>query len=153
MKKAIPAIIVAALGLVVSLPAQQADAATMRANALSVAISKIGKPYVYGASGPNRFDCSGLVYYAFKKAGKNWKRHTAQWQYNKSRHIAKRSRRKGDLIFFGNSSKSIKHVAIYAGNGKMIDANSGNYYGHQVTKEPVKGWFSQHYRVYYGQVV
>ncbi|AGK75779.1 C40 family peptidase [Streptomyces microflavus] len=94
-----------------------AEAATHSTKALKVAASKKGAPYKYGAAGPSRFDCSGLTLYSFKKAGKKLPR-TAQQQYNKTRHIAKSQRKRGDLVFF-HSGRSVYHVGIYAGGGKI----------------------------------
>ncbi|MEV7086257.1 C40 family peptidase [Streptomyces sp. NPDC093085] len=95
----------------------EAEAATHSARALKVAASKKGSPYKWGATGPHRFDCSGLTLYSFQKAGKKLPR-TAQAQYNKTRHISPSSRRKGDLVFF-HSGSSVYHVGIYAGNGRI----------------------------------
>ncbi|WP_326676062.1 C40 family peptidase [Streptomyces sp. NBC_01237] len=94
-----------------------AEAATHSTKALKIAASKKGSPYKYGASGPRRFDCSGLTLYSFKKAGKKLPR-TAQQQYNKTRHISSSMRKKGDLVFF-HSGRSVYHVGIYAGKGKI----------------------------------
>ncbi|MCX4678781.1 C40 family peptidase [Streptomyces sp. NBC_01433] len=94
-----------------------AEAATHSTKALKIAASKKGSPYKYGASGPRRFDCSGLTLYSFKKAGKKLPR-TAQQQYNKTRHISSSKRKKGDLVFF-HSGRSVYHVGIYAGKGKI----------------------------------
>ena len=127
-----------------------ATTTTLGSRALGVAKQQLGKPYLWGAAGPRKFDCSGLMIYSFGKIGKKIPR-VAQDQYNKSTKISSSSRRLGDLIFFGKSKRSIVHVGIYMGNGNMVDADSGSYYGHRVTKEPVKGWFSQHYNVYYGR--
>ncbi|WP_250285072.1 MULTISPECIES: C40 family peptidase [unclassified Frankia] len=76
-----------------------------------------GKPYVYGAAGPNAFDCSGYVQYVFKQLGRYLPR-TAQQQYDASIHIPKAAKQPGDLIFFG-SPDNITHIGIYAGNGYM----------------------------------
>jgi cell wall-associated NlpC family hydrolase len=100
--------------------AQTSEAATLGTRALSVAISKKGSPYQWGAVGPNRFDCSGLTLYSFKRVGKTLPR-TAQAQYNKSHHISKASLRAGDLVFFYSSS-GVYHVGIYAGGGKIWHA-------------------------------
>lgn len=127
-----------------------ASTTTLGSKALGVAKNQLGKPYLWGAAGPNKFDCSGLTKYSFSKIGKSIPR-VAQDQYNKSTKIGSSNRRLGDLIFFGTSKRNIVHVGMYMGNGNMIDADSGSYYGHRVTKEPVKGWFSQHYNVYYGR--
>ncbi|CAM3281374.1 C40 family peptidase [Lactiplantibacillus plajomi] len=95
-------------------------------NLYKVAKSKLGHRYVYGATGPNVFDCSGFTKYIFKSASKKSLPRTAQAQYNAYKKVSKRNVKKGDLVFFGNSKRSISHVGIYAGGGKMIDAqNSG----------------------------
>ncbi|MFD4941070.1 C40 family peptidase [Streptomyces sp. NPDC058239] len=95
----------------------QAQAATLSMKALNIAASKKGSPYGWGATGPNRFDCSGLTVYSFKKAGKKLPR-TAQQQYNKTRHISASHRHRGDLVFF-HYGRSIYHVGIYAGKGRI----------------------------------
>lgn len=76
-----------------------------------------GKPYVYGATGPYSFDCSGLVQYVYKQLGKNLPR-TAQQQYNATTRVPQAGKQPGDLIFFG-SPGNITHVGIYAGSGYM----------------------------------
>lgn len=95
----------------------EAHAQPAAAKALNVAASKKGAPYKYGASGPHRFDCSGLTVFSYKKAGKALPR-TAQQQYNRTRHIAASSRKQGDLVFFHSGSR-VYHVGIYAGGGKV----------------------------------
>src|SRR3546814_14786886 len=70
--------------------------------------------YQWGAEGQSRFDCSGLVWYSYKRSGKTLPR-TAQAQYNKSRKVSPRSRRVGDLVFIGRSSRGIYPVGLYAG--------------------------------------
>ncbi|MFF4792395.1 C40 family peptidase [Streptomyces sp. NPDC001276] len=99
--------------------ASEASAATAN-TALRIAASKQGSPYQWGATGPRRFDCSGLTLYSFKRAGKTLPRTAAQ-QYNKSRHISAGSRRAGDLVFF-HSGSNVYHVGIYAGKGKIWHA-------------------------------
>jgi cell wall-associated NlpC family hydrolase len=102
---------------------QRADAATTALMALNTAASKKGSPYQWGATGPYRFDCSGLTLYSFKQAGKRLPR-TAAAQYNSTRHIPAGSRRAGDLVFFhtSRSVSSVYHVGIYAGNGNIWHA-------------------------------
>ncbi|MCX5314524.1 C40 family peptidase [Streptomyces sp. NBC_00154] len=97
--------------------AAEAQAAAHSAKALNIAASKKGSPYRYGATGPHRFDCSGLTMYVFKKVGKKLPR-TAQQQYNKTRHILASQRRRGDLVFF-HWGRSVYHVGIYAGKGRI----------------------------------
>ncbi|KAB2594037.1 MULTISPECIES: C40 family peptidase [Streptomyces] len=94
-----------------------AEAATHSTKALKIAASKKGAPYKYGAAGPSRFDCSGLTLYSFKKAGKKLPR-TAQQQYNKTSRVSSSKRKPGDLVFF-HSGRSVYHVGIYAGGGKI----------------------------------
>ncbi|SFE50049.1 NlpC/P60 family protein [Actinacidiphila alni] len=100
--------------------AQPAEAATAAVKALNVAASKKGSPYQWGATGPSRFDCSGLTLYSFKRAGKKLPR-TAAAQYNSSRHISAKARRVGDLVFF-HTGRSVYHVGIYAGHGRIWHA-------------------------------
>ncbi|KOU53364.1 C40 family peptidase [Streptomyces sp. WM6378] len=95
----------------------EANAAAVAARALHVAASKKGSPYQFGATGPYRFDCSGLTLYSFKQAGRKLPR-TAQQQYNGSRHVSASSRKAGDLVFF-HSGGRVYHVGIYAGNGRI----------------------------------
>ncbi|WP_406859499.1 C40 family peptidase [Streptomyces sp. HUAS MG47] len=117
---AVSALTLAAVGGTLLAPgaAPEAEAATVYASkALGVAASKKGAPYKYGATGPSRFDCSGLTLYSYKRAGKALPR-TAQQQYNKTRHIAASGRAKGDLVFF-HSGGRVYHVGIYAGNGRI----------------------------------
>ncbi|MGW8885321.1 C40 family peptidase [Streptomyces sp. NPDC055749] len=94
-----------------------AEAATHATKALKIAASKKGSPYKYGAVGPRRFDCSGLTLYSFKRVGKKLPR-TAQQQYNKTRHISSSQRQRGDLVFF-HAGRSVYHVGIYAGHGRI----------------------------------
>lgn len=122
-----------------------AEAASVPASvkAMKVAEQQLGDRYQWGASGPNRFDCSGLIYYSNKRIGKKVPR-TAQAQYNKSKHISAKSRKPGDLVFFGGTH-SIYHVGIYIGGGKIVNANTGSYRGHKVVNAPIKEYGTPHY--------
>ncbi len=100
--------------------ASDASAATVGEQALRVAASKQGSPYQWGATGPNRFDCSGLTQYSFKRVGKSLPRVAAD-QYNRTRHISAGSRQAGDLVFF-HSGSNVYHVGIYAGSNKIWHA-------------------------------
>lgn len=84
---------------------------------------QVGKPYVWGATGPNSFDCSGLVYYCLNKAGKKISRMTAQGYYNSCTKIKASEKQPGDLIFWAKNSK-VYHVAIYVGEGMQISAEN-----------------------------
>ena len=89
----------------------------------SVLSEQVGKPYVWGASGPNSFDCSGLIYYCFNKAGKSISRMTAQGYYNNCTKVKAKDRQKGDLIFWAENKK-VYHVAVYVGDGYQISAEN-----------------------------
>jgi len=92
--------------------------------AVAEAQKQIGKPYVYGASGPNSFDCSGLVVYAYKKAGVSLT-HSSRGQYSGLPRISGGSEQAGDLVFFGSP---VHHVGIVIGGDKMIEApNTGGH--------------------------
>ncbi|GAA3243063.1 hypothetical protein GCM10020256_67470 [Streptomyces thermocoprophilus] len=88
------ALTLAAVGGSIVVPglASEAAAATPATKALQVAASKKGAPYKWGATGPRRFDCSGLTLYSYKKAGKKLPRTAAQ-QYNKTRHVSATNRK------------------------------------------------------------
>jgi len=100
--------------------AAQAASVSVSTRALHIAALKEGAPYVYGAAGPFRFDCSGLTYYAFRHAGRQLPR-TAMAQYTHSRHIAASQRRLGDLVFF-HWGRYVYHVGIYAGHNRIWHA-------------------------------
>lgn len=79
-----------------------------------------GKPYVWGAEGPDAFDCSGLVKYALEKSfGKSFPHYSGD-QYAMSRPV--KDPQMGDLVFFGPGGRN--HVGVYAGNGKVWSAMS-----------------------------
>ena len=90
--------------------------------AVEYALTRVGCSYVWGASGPSIFDCSGLVMWSYKKAGGRSLPHNAQAQYNCTSHISRADLQPGDLIFYGGSTSSINHVAIYIGGGKVVHA-------------------------------
>ncbi len=86
---------------------------------------QVGKPYVYGAVGPDSFDCSGLVYYVARESVKVQLPRTAKAIYSYVRIVSDEEREVGDLIFFcTNSSETINHVGIYIGNNQFISAIS-----------------------------
>jgi len=80
----------------------------------------LGKPYVYGATGPNSFDCSGLTQYVYHKFGVEISR-TTYTQVGEGTKVNRSDLRAGDLVFF-NTEGSISHVGIYVGNGEFIHA-------------------------------
>lgn len=99
------------------------DTPSSNSSIVSYAKSFLGCSYVYGAAGPNSFDCSGFTKYVYAHFGKSIPRSSAS-QYASCTKISKSSLRAGDLVFFSNSSSggSVGHVAIYMGNGQIIHA-------------------------------
>ena len=91
------------------------------AAALVAAESRIGAPYRYGGAGPDAFDCSGLVAYAYRQAGVTLPR-TAEQQYATVTPVPRRELRPGDLVFFRANGRNIGHVGIYAGEERFVDA-------------------------------
>ena len=81
----------------------------------------LGSSYVYGASGPSSFDCSGFTSYVFKLHGVGLSR-TAQGQYSNGTSVSRSDLQPGDLVMFGSSASSINHVGIYIGGGQIIHA-------------------------------
>ncbi|MFI7534568.1 C40 family peptidase [Streptosporangium sp. NPDC049376] len=91
---------------------------------LTAAISKLGRPYVWGAEGPDTFDCSGLVQWAYRQAGIQVPRVTHQ-QFVSGPRIELSQAQPGDLLFWRNDPTNpgyVSHVAIYWGDGKMLHA-------------------------------
>ncbi|WP_224766424.1 C40 family peptidase [Nocardioides campestrisoli] len=85
--------------------------------AKNVALAQRGDAYVYGATGPNAFDCSGLVQYAYHRAGFKGMPRTSGAQAAHTRRISKAAMKPGDLMFFANGG-GVYHVGIFAGRGK-----------------------------------
>ncbi|WP_138204038.1 C40 family peptidase [Haloimpatiens lingqiaonensis] len=87
----------------------------------------LGKPYVWGAEGPNAFDCSGLTLYVYRNVGISLPHYTGS-QAELGKAVKRNELMPGDLIFF-NTTGYLAHVGMYVGNGKFIHASSG---GHRV---------------------
>lgn len=85
----------------------------------------VGSPYVYGAVGPDSFDCSGLIYFVARESLGIQMPRTAKAIYNYCKIVPDKDKEVGDLLFFKtNSSDSITHVGIYIGNSQFISAIS-----------------------------
>jgi len=100
---------------------------------LAFAHAQLGKPYVWGATGPNSFDCSGFVQASFKAAGVSLPRTTFQ-QILVGRAVAHKDLKPGDLVF-----PDVGHVGIYTGNGNYIEAPHS---GAVVREVPVWGFLT-----------
>jgi cell wall-associated NlpC family hydrolase len=88
------------------------------ATAVQTAMAQLGKPYVWGAAGPDSFDCSGLMEYAWQAAGVSLP-HSSSAQYDVGTHVSESELQPGDLVFYYSP---ISHVGMYIGNGKIINA-------------------------------
>lgn len=88
---------------------------------LAAAESRLGTPYRYGGSGPDAFDCSGLVTYAYRQVGIAVPR-TAAAQHAAATPVAREELRPGDLVFFRLDGREVSHVGIYAGGGRFVHA-------------------------------
>jgi cell wall-associated NlpC family hydrolase len=106
--------------------------------AIAFARAQLGEPYVWGADGPDSWDCSGLTMGAWGAGGK-YLPHYSVAQYQQSTPISASSLRPGDLVFWGSSSSSssIFHVALYIGGGQIIHAPRT---GRPVSQESMYYW-------------
>lgn len=138
--------------IVTHLPANSKGAEVVKA-----ALSKLGAPYVWGAKGANKFDCSGLAYWAIKQVDPvlGDKMYTnaagqARYCYGLGRTVARSELQPGDLVFWVNLKcegchrwKEIHHVGIYIGEGKVCEASSGH--GRVIVRDL---WESKNYPIY-----
>jgi cell wall-associated NlpC family hydrolase len=94
--------------------------------AVATALAQVGKPYVWGAAGPNSFDCSGLMQYSWSAAGVALP-HSSSGQSGMGTPVSRSQLQPGDLVFFYSP---VSHVGMYIGNGQMVHAATSG--------EPVK---------------
>jgi cell wall-associated NlpC family hydrolase len=102
--------------------------------AVAAALSRVGLPYVWGASGPSSFDCSGLIMWAWSQAGVSLP-HFSGAQYASTQHISMSQLQPGDLVFPSNTGS---HVAMYIGGGQIVEAAHSGVPVHVV---PMYSWF------------
>jgi len=91
--------------------------------AAKAAMSQRGKMYVWGAAGPNNYDCSGLTMWAYKQVGVSLP-HSSRGQYGYGKAVTDGQFMPGDLLFYGSSPGSIHHVAMYVGDGQLVHAST-----------------------------
>ncbi len=110
------------------IPTQPTVTPSQAAKVLSYARAQVGKPYVFGAAGPNAYDCSGLVMAAYNSVGVVTGGHNVVWQYNHFKSIGRlvplADRQPGDILFYSTDGTGSGgyHNGIYSGNGKMVEA-------------------------------
>lgn len=118
--------------------------------AVALAKQQLGKPYVYGAAGPNSFDCSGLFYYIFRELGVNIARGSSSQYYNSGTFVSVDDMQPGDLVFlfdpkydYSGGTLPTTHVLMYIGDNTVLHASTtsntvrtdplfGGYYGNYV---------------------
>jgi cell wall-associated NlpC family hydrolase len=88
--------------------------------AVKTALAQVGKPYVWGATGPDGFDCSGLTSYAWAAAGVSLP-HSSRAQSELGHEVSRSDLQPGDLVYFYTP---VSHVALYIGNGMMVHART-----------------------------
>jgi cell wall-associated NlpC family hydrolase len=131
-----------ALGLSGAAPATSngtlQSAAPSHSSAVAAAQSQIGARYVYGGTGNGGFDCSGLVQWAFAKAGISLPR-TSYAQYGVGSPVS--SIQAGDLVFFSTDGAGASHVGIATGPNSAISATTHGVMQHEITT----GYWGSHY--------
>ena len=117
----------------------------LRADLCAYASIFEGYPYVYGASGPNSFDCSGFTMYVFAQAGIKLP-HGATSQLSYGTEVSRSDLQPGDLVFFQDYGYTASHVGIYIGGDQFIHASSSYYNGHCVVITSLsETYYNNHY--------
>lgn len=125
-------------------PAEAATRGQKVKQAVQIVRNQLGDRYQYGAAGPHRFDCSGLLYYSFRKAGMTSIPRTSSQQARFADRILKKNMRRGDLMFFYDGG-GVYHVAMFLGwkDGRrtMIHSPYGGRRVHRASPWTSK-WFA-----------
>jgi cell wall-associated NlpC family hydrolase len=125
----------------VAAPVQAASVVASNAAAqaaVSTALAHVGDPYVWGAAGPDAFDCSGLTQYAYAAAGISLP-HSSSLQSRMGTPVARADLQPGDLVFFYSP---VSHVAMYIGNGQMVHASTSGVPVKVVSVDSMPGYNS-----------
>ncbi|UCE27260.1 MAG: C40 family peptidase [Candidatus Coatesbacteria bacterium] len=124
-------------------PADVGDVGELRADVIASGKKYLGKPYVWGGTGPDGFDCSGLMQTIFAENGIGIPR-GAKDQYKEARKIKRDELWPGDLIFFETYAKGVSHVGIWVGDGKFLHAESSDA-GVTITPISIPYWDNRYY--------
>ena len=111
-------------GLASGQPTAAAAPASPAAAAVRYALGQLGKPYRWGAEGPDRYDCSGLVQRSYQAAGIRLPR-VSRHQFGAGRRVPLAALQAGDLVFYAkdiHDRRTIYHVGMYLGGGRMVEA-------------------------------
>jgi len=95
----------------------------LRSRIIASVKKRLGKPYIWGGTGPKGYDCSGLVYACYTENGQEIPRGAGQ-QYRRGKHVNRKELLPGDLVFFHTTNPGPSHVGIYAGEGKFIQSET-----------------------------
>lgn len=128
--------------------AKVAKVRTMRSRIVTIAKNQIGDRYRLGSSGPDAFDCSGLVRYVYKKATGRELPHQSRAQYARVKKIKKSQAHPGDLVFFFRNGAH--HVAVYVGNNKIVHARG---YGKPVATSSLSSDWSRRHVTGFGRII
>jgi cell wall-associated NlpC family hydrolase len=107
-----------------SWPGEAGASSTQGDIAANWALTQLGKPYLWGGAGPDRYDCSGLTMMAWARVGVQLLHYTG-YQWEEGPHVPLNELQRGDLLFYATNTSdpsTIHHVAIYIGNGMMVNA-------------------------------
>jgi len=123
LKRIFSTVFIVAAIAAVPLPTLAATNGVRGDRVVQTALSYLGRPYIFGATGPRAFDCSGFTRFVIAKATGIRMPRTALAQSRVGRRISKSTLQKGDLVFFKNTYKAgVSHVGIALGNGRMVHA-------------------------------
>jgi cell wall-associated NlpC family hydrolase len=114
------AVVQAHAGASVPVPTSVTASSAAAQVAVNTALAQVGDPYVWGAGGPDAFDCSGLMQYAYSAAGESLP-HSSSLQSQMGSAVSASSLQPGDLLFFYSP---VSHVGMYIGNGQMVHAST-----------------------------
>jgi cell wall-associated NlpC family hydrolase len=123
LSRATAGLILIALAGCASVPQQTGQETDVGAEAAQHALGMIGRPYRFGGSSPQGFDCSGLVQYSYALAGIRVSR-SVEDLWGNSRPVSSEQIRPGDLLFFHQEGKLNSHIGLYIGNDRFVHAPS-----------------------------